>query len=132
MTPRNLSGSEGNSIIAAGTGAVITALAGRGGAVYAAIHRIAFRGARSPGPTSEYSALDSAIGALVDAPPVDVTALDLVAIAAPKPEETGEPREAQQTLVEAVVVLRVCRRVADVLRRDPCRGAGAREADQKE
>jgi hypothetical protein len=77
--------------------------------------------------TEERSASDSAGGGTVDVVPIDV-----VMVPAPEPEEPGEAHEAKQTLVEAVVVVRVGRRVAGVLRRSPRRGTGAREADEEE
>jgi hypothetical protein len=60
---------------------------------------------------------------------IDVATLDVLVIAAPKPEKSGKTHEAQQTLVEAVVVVRVGWRVSGVLGHGPRRGADARHAD---
>jgi hypothetical protein len=78
--------------------------------------------------TKEPPASDSAAGSAVD-----VVAVDVATLAAPEPQEPGKAQEAKQTFVETVVVLvRVGRRVAGVLRRGPGRGTDAGEAYEEE
>ena len=76
-------------------------------------------------------ALDSAGGTAADVASVDLAALYVFAVAALEPQESGEPHEAQQALIKAVVVLRVGRHGAGVLRRYTAGRAGSGEAEEE-
>jgi hypothetical protein len=53
-------------------------------------------------------------------------------LAAPEPQESGKAQEAQQTFIETVVVVRVSRSVAGVLRSGLRWGTNAGEAYKEE
>jgi hypothetical protein len=78
--------------------------------------------------TKEVPTSDSAGGGAVD-----VAAVDAAMLAAPEPQQTGKAQEAKQTFIETVVVVvRIGRRLAGVLRHGPGRGTDAGEAYEEE